>query len=195
MNKVITAAVILCLAGAAQAGDARTSHGRSTGLAGSGHSILLGVDVDAALPLSSLYSDANGPGASALLTVEYPIMEQLSMTGRVGFQFHLNKDLGAGADSHVHSIPVLLGAKYYVMETNRQGLFAAAELGIFDLMLGQNQGTASNSDNQVKMGAGIGAGYSWNQWNFRVNIHSHDVGNFGDYFVVSGGAGYQFAGF
>jgi len=195
MNKVITAAVILCLAGAAHAGDARTSHGRSSSMASSAHSILLGVDVDAALPLSSAYSDANGAGAGALLTVEYPIMEQLSLTGRAGFQYHFNKSPAAGVDSHVHSIPELFGAKYYVMQTDRQGLFAAAELGIFDLMLGGTVGTTSVSDNQVKMGAGIGAGYTWNQWSARLNIHSHDVGNFGDYFVVTGGVGYQFAGF
>src|SRR2546421_3964981 len=93
MNKVITtAAVILCLAGSARAGDARTSH-RSTALAGSTHQVTLGVDADFAMPVSN-YADVNGPGAGALLTIEYPVIEQLSLTGRVGFQYHFDKSLG-----------------------------------------------------------------------------------------------------
>jgi len=193
MNKVITAAVILCLAGAAHAGDARTSHNRSQ-LAGSAHQILIGVDVESALPLSSVYSDINGPGAGALLTVEYPLMEQLSMTGRIGFQFHFDKSPVAGVDSHVHSIPVLLGAKYYIMQQDRQGLFAAAELGTFALMTSASAGGVSASDTTMKFGVGAGLGYAWDKWNVRLNIHAQDVGNFGDFVMVSGGVGYQFAG-
>jgi hypothetical protein len=194
MNKVITtAAVILCLAGSARAGDARTSH-RSTALAGSTHQVTLGVDADFAMPVSN-YADVNGPGAGALLTIEYPVIEQLSLTGRVGFQYHFDKSLGAGVDAHVHSVPVLLGAKYYVMQQDRQGLFAAAELGMFDLMTGATFGGASGSSNDVKFGIGAGVGYQWNQWNARLNLHSHDMGHFGDALMVTGGIGYQFAGF
>jgi hypothetical protein len=47
----------------------------------------------------------------------------------------------------------------------------------------------------MKFGVGAGVGYQWNQWDFRVNIHAHDIGNFGDFVMVSGGVGYQFAGF
>ena len=195
MNKVITtAAVILCLAGAANAGDSRTSHSRSN-LANSTHQILIGVDVESAIPLSSAYSNLSGPGAGALLTIEYPLMEQLSLTARAGFSYHLDKSPIAGVDSHVHNIPVLLGAKYYVMQQDRQGLFAAAELGMFDLMTGANFGGTSASSNDVKFGVGAGVGYQWNQWNARLNIHSHDMGSFGDSLMVTGGIGYQFAGF
>ena len=42
---------------------------------------------------------------------------------------------------------------------------------------------------------GLGAGYQWNQWSFRANLHSQDIGNFGDSIMVTGGVGYQFAGF
>jgi|SRR5712664_26534 len=197
MNKVITtAAVILCLAGAANAGDARTSHGRSN-VAATTHTVLVGVDVDAALPLGT-YGDANGIGGGALLTIEYPVIEQLSLTGRAGFQFHSDKSqtiLGTTVDSHFHSIPVLLGAKYYVMQQDRQGLFAAAELGMFDLMGSASAGANSQTSNDVKFGMGAGVGYQWNQWNARLNVHTHDVGHFGDLLMVSGGIGYQFAGF
>jgi len=192
MKKVIAtmSAVLLCLAGAANAGDAR-SHGVSgRNMSSKSQTVLIGVDGDFALPMSS-YSDINGPGLGALLTIEYPVIEQLSLTGRAGFQYHLNKSPVAGADFHVHSIPVLFGAKYYVMETDRQGLFAAAEMGMFDLMAS----TPAGDDSAVKFGIGAGVGYQWKEWNFRLNLHSHDVGNFGDLLVVSGGVGYQFAGF
>jgi hypothetical protein len=196
MNKVITtAAVILCLAGSAHAGEARTSHGRSN-LAASTHTILLGVDADFALPMST-YGDFNGVGGGALLNVEYPLIEQLSLTARAGFQYHADKTPPGApttVSSHIHSIPVLLGAKYYVMQTDRQGLFGAAEMGMFDLMTNVS-GPVSGSSNDVKFGIGAGVGYQWNQWNARVNLHSHDVGHFGDFLVVSGGIGYQFAGF
>jgi hypothetical protein len=197
MNKVITtAAVILCLAGAANAGDSRTSHGRST-LASTSHLIQVGVDADAALPLGN-YANANGIGAGALLTIEYPLIEQLSLTGRAGFQFHSDASqtvLGVTVNSHFHSIPVLLGAKYYVMQQDHQGLFAAAEMGMFDLMGSASSGGTSVTTNNVKFGIGGGVGYAWNQWSARVNIHSHDVGNFGDAVMVTGGIGYQFASF
>jgi outer membrane protein with beta-barrel domain len=195
MNKVITtAAVILCLAGSARAGDARTSH-RSTTLAGSSHQVLIGAEIESALPLSSTYSDASGIGAGALLTIEYPVMEQLSVTGRAGFQYHLDKSPFPGVDSHVHAIPVLLGAKYYVMQNDRQGLFAAAEIGTFGLMASASGGGTTVSDTQLKFGAGVGAGYQWKEWSFRVSAHAQDVGNFGDFMMVTGGVGYQFAGF
>jgi hypothetical protein len=194
MNKVITtAAAILFLAGAANAGDARSSHNKST-LASTQHTVLIGVDADFAMPVSS-YSDINGPGAGALLTVEYPVIEQLSLTARAGFQYHFDKNIAAGVDSHVHSVPVLLGAKYYVMQQDRQGLFAAAELGMFDLMAGATVGGTSGSSSDIKFGAGAGVGYQWNQWNARLSLHSHDLGNFGDALMVTGGIGYQFAGF
>lgn len=195
MNKVITAAVVLCLAGAANAGDARTSHSRSTSMASNQHQVVIGAEIESALPLSSAYSDLNGVGVGALLTIEYPVMEQLSVTGRAGFQYHLDKSPIAGVDSHVHAIPVLLGAKYYVMQNDRQGLFAAAEVGTFGLMASASAGGASASDTQLKFGVGVGAGYQWKEWSFRLNAHSQDIGNFGDFFMLTGGVGYQFAGF
>jgi len=100
-----------------------------------------------------------------------------------------NKTIGT-VDNHVHSIPVLLGAKYYVMP-DHQGLFGAMELGMFDLMQGDSTG---GSANEVKFGGGIGAGWQMKQWNARVNLHSQDFGNFGDRMMISAGVGYQFIG-
>jgi hypothetical protein len=193
MKKLTTvaAALVLCLSVAARAESAR----RSTAVSGSHEQkFLVGVDADFGLPIGS-YADANGVGGGVLLTGEYPVIENLSATARIGFQYHLDKNIPAlGADTHVHSIPVLLGAKYYVMP-EKQGLFAAAELGMFDLMTGVSSGGASASQNDVKFGGGVGAGWAMKQWNVRVNLHSHDFGHFGDAIMITAGAGYQFAGF
>jgi hypothetical protein len=195
MNRVIAtmSAVLLCLAGAANAGDAR-SHGVSgRDMASKSQTVLIGVDGNFELPVGN-YSDVNGIGGGALLNIEYPMMPQLSLTGRVGFDFHGDTTVG-GADVHIHNIPVLFGAKYYLLETDRQGLFAAGEMGLFTLLTSASAGGVSGSSTDMKFGIGAGLGYQWKEWSFRVNIHSHDVGNFGDAVMVSGGVGYQFGGF
>jgi hypothetical protein len=200
MNKLtatIAAGLLLCLSGAARAekSSPRTAS-RSNMLGSSEHQIYFGTDVDFALPVGN-YSDINGVGGGVLLTAEYPlvgIVDNLSATARIGFQFHSDKDLGGGVSEHVHSIPVLLGAKYYLMP-ERQGLFGAFEMGLFDLMASADLGGGvSASDNSMKFGMGVGVGYTWEKWNARVNIHSHDIGNFGDAVMLSAGIGYEFAG-
>jgi hypothetical protein len=193
LTATIVTGLLLCFAGAARADKSSPrAPSRSSMLGSSEHQIYFGADADFALPLGT-YADTNGVGGGILLTAEYPVIEQLSATARVGFQFHANKSF-LGADVHTHSVPVLLGAKYYVMQQDRQGLFAAAELGMFDLMTGASTPTASASSNDVKFGVGAGIGYAYEKWNARVNVHSHDVGNFGSAVMITAGIGYQFAG-
>ena len=154
---------------------------------------LVGVDGDFGVPVGN-YSNINGVGGGLMLTGEYPMMPELSLTARVGFQYHSDKDLGLGASGHVHSIPFLFGARYYFMP-ERQGFFGAAELGLFDLIAGASSGGQSASSSEVKLGVGVGVGYQMKQWNARVNLHSQSVGSFGDTMMVTAGVGYQFAGF
>jgi hypothetical protein len=193
LTATIVTGLLLCFAGAARADKSPRSPSRSSMLGSAEHSVYFGADADFALPIGT-YSDANGVGGGVLLTAEYPlvgIIDQLSVTARAGFQFHTDKDLGAGVNNHIHSIPVLFGAKYYLMEQNRQGLFAAAEMGLFDLMQSSSVGI---SESQMKFGAGLGIGYAYEKWNARVNVHTHDVGNLGDSVMITAGIGYQFAG-
>jgi hypothetical protein len=201
MNKLtaIVTGLLLALPVAARADRAQHSPSRSSTLSNTDeHQILFGTDVDFALPIGN-YSDINGVGGGVLLTAEYPLrgtIDQLSLTARVGFEFHADKAdvFGAGTGEHVHSIPVLFGAKYYVMP-DRQGLFGSVEAGLFDLMAGADLGGGvSGSSNDMKLGMGLGVGYAYEKWNARVNVHSHDVGNFGDAVMISAGIGYQFAG-
>ena len=182
-------AVLFCLSGAARADSSR----RTTTISSSGQQqkFWVGVDGDFALPIGN-YGDVNGIGGSLLIVGEYPVMPELSATARIGFQYHANTNT-LGVDTHVHSIPVLLGAKYYLMSHgDRQGLFGAFELGLFDLM---TDVSGVGSSNDIKFGAGVGVGYAMKEWNARVSIHSQDVGHFGDLMMVTAGVGYTFAGF
>ena len=56
----------------------------------------------------------------------------LSASARVGFQGHVDRTVN-GLGSHVNAIPILLGAMYH-LGGDRQGLFGAFEMGMFDLM-------------------------------------------------------------
>jgi hypothetical protein len=186
----IAAGALLCVSGAARAERSYGSrHGR-------GHAILVGMDTEFGIPLGN-YADVNSVGVGATVTGEYALMEMLGATARIGFQGHVDRTVN-GLGSHVHAIPFLLGTKYYI-GGERQGLFGAFELGIFDLMSSFERRAGGNvtstSSNDVKFGMGVGAGFQQDRWNVRVNVHTQDVGNFGSAFTITGGLGYQFASF
>jgi hypothetical protein len=184
------AGVLLCFATAAQAQRAQGSRMHNK-------HVLVGVDTEFGIPLGN-YADVNSVGGGAIVVGEYPLMNALSASLRVGFQAHVDRTVG-GLGAHVNAIPVLLGTKYYI-GGDREGLFGAFELGMFDLMSSADRRAGggqitSVSSNDVKFGLGIGVGYQQDRWNARVNVHSQDVGNFGSAFVLTGGIGYQFASF
>ena len=160
--------------------------------------ILVGLDTEFGIPLGD-YSDVNSVGAGAMLVGEYHVMNMVGLTARLGFQAHVSRTIGANLSAHVNAIPFLLGTKYY-MGGEREGLFGAFELGLFDLMSsvdtpGPRGSVVSNSSNDVKFGMGAGLGYQEERWNARVSLHTQDVGNFGRALTITGGVGYQFAAF
>jgi hypothetical protein len=189
MKRIIStiAVSVLCIAGAARADKARSGH---NGLA-KDHMIRFTADTEFGIPLGN-YSDVNSVGGGVSVTGEYLLLEMLSATLRIGFEAHVDRTLGT-ASSHVNAIPILLGTKYFI-GPDRQGMFGAFELGMFDLMSSRTVGTANGTSNDVKFGMGVGLGYQQAQWNLRVNVHSQDVGNFGSAMMMTGGIGYQFAG-
>jgi len=185
-----TVASLLLIAGAARAEKAHSAL-QPQGMLKQ-HVIRLGLDTEFGIPLGN-YADANSVGGGAVVTGEYGLIDMLSATMRIGFQAHVDRTI-AGVSSHVNAIPVLFGAKYYA-SAERQGLFGAFEMGMFDLMSSVSRGTAAAlTSNDVKFGLGLGLGVQQNQWNARVNVHSQDVGNFGSAMMITGGIGYQFAG-
>ncbi len=188
MKKLTMAAmaILFCFSGAASAQSAR----RSSSMSSTHHeTFFVSTELEFGMPIGN-YSDVNGVGGGVMLVGEYPLLDALSATARIGFQYHANKAVSPTVDVHVHSIPILLGAKYYLMP-DRQGLFGAFELGLFDLMTS----AGNTSQNDLKFGTGVGVGYAMKQWNARVNLHSQDVGHFGDLLMITAGVGYQFAGF
>ena len=190
MKKLISAIAIgLLLASSAARADKMRSAGSHSYL--KDHNIRLGVDTEVGIPLGN-YADANGVGGGAFLNGELALLEQLAGTLRIGFQAHRDRTL-AGVDSHVHAIPMLLGVKYFV-GPDHQGMFGAFELGMFDLMSSVSRGTTSATSNNVRFGMGAGIGYQQSQWSARVNVHTQDVGSFGNAMMITGGIGYQFAG-
>jgi len=185
----IAAGILLCVSGAARADRSHGArpHGRAR--------VLIGMDTEFGIPLGN-YADLNSVGGGALVVGEYPT-EMVSLTARLGFQAHVDRTVN-GLGSHVHAIPLLLGTKYYV-GGDREGLFGAFELGMFDLMSSVERRVGGNvtstTSNDVKFGMGIGVGYQEDRWNARVSVHTQDVGNFGNAFVMTGGIGYQFSAF
>ena len=182
------ACLLLCISAAAHAERVRA---HSQGFL-RGHSLMFGLDSEISVPMGN-YADASSVGGGVSLTSELTLMETLSATMRAGVQLHTDRDI-AGATSHVHAIPILFGAKYYV-SSQREGIFGAFEAGLFDLMSSRTpvRGAATSS-NDLRFGLGVGLGFQQERWNVRMNIHTQDVSNFGNAFMMSGGIGYEFAG-
>ena len=183
------ACLLVCVSGAAYAERAHSTHTRGFF---SRHNLVFGADTAIAVPLGN-YADANNVGGSIAATGELALLDMLSGTMRVGFEGHASRDI-AGVSSHVHALPILFGAKYY-LGSERVGLFGAFEAGTFLLMSGASpavgQGTSS-TDVRFCLGAGIGI--QQDRWNVRLNVHTQDVGNFGSAFMMTGGIGYEFTG-
>jgi len=192
-NAIGILAALVFVGGAARAdkihASPRSQHANATRV----HNILVGVDTEIAVPLGN-YSDVNSVGGGPILSAEYTLTDTWGATLRMGFQGHVDRTLGA-VDSHVHSIPMLLGTKYYI-GSEREGMFGAFEAGMFDLMSSVTpRGAASLTSNDLKFGMGVGIGYQQDRWSARINLHTQDVGNFGNAFMVTSGIGYHFGTF
>jgi hypothetical protein len=156
------------------------------------HNLRVGVDTEVGIPLGN-YGDQNSVGAGVLVNGELALLDTISATLRLGYEAHVDRTFGA-VNSHVNAIPMLLGAKMW-FGAERQGMFGAAELGMFDLMSSVSQGQSSATSNNLRFGLGAGVGYQQGPWNARVSVHSQDVGNFGSAMMISGGIGWQFGSF
>ncbi len=183
------ACLLLCVCGAARAERMHPAHTRGFFR---GHSLMFGVDSEIGIPLGN-YADVSSVGGGVVATGELTLLDTLSATMRAGFEAHTNRDLGA-ASAHVHALPILLGAKYYLGQ-ERAGLFGAFEAGTFVLMSSVTPTRGAGvSSTDLRFGLGGGIGYQQDRWNVRVNVHTQDVSNFGSAFMLTGGIGYEFGG-
>jgi len=192
-NAIGIVAALLFVSGAAHAERSHASPRSQRVNATRVHNILFGVDTEIAVPLGN-YSDVNSVGGGPIVSAEYTLTDTWGATFRMGFQGHVDRTFGA-VDSHVHSIPMLLGTKYYI-GSDREGMFGAFEAGMFDLMSSSTlPGTNAITSNDLKFGMGVGIGYQQDRWSARINLHTQDIGNFGSAFMVTSGIGYHFGTF
>jgi hypothetical protein len=183
MNRTIAAlAAFLTLLATAAA------HAQSTAPA---RQFLIGADGTIALPLGNL-SNVSGIGIGAMLTGEYLFQDQITFTGRIGYEFHLDSN-----SAHVNVLPVMVGARYYIAQPSKhQGMFGLGEVGFNDLMTSVNvPGFGSASNSSIYLGLGVGAGYQMGPIDFQAKLQFLDIGHPGDTFEIAVLAGYQFAAF
>lgn len=190
MKKAIThiACLLLCVSAAAHAERTRT---HSQGFFRT-HTLMFGLDTELGIPLGN-YADVSNVGGGGAVTAELTLLDTLSATMRAGVELHTNRSV-AGGSAHVHALPILLGSKYY-LGSDRSGLFGTFEAGTFILMNSFTPRTGTGtSGTDLKFGLGAGIGIQQERWNVRVSIHTQDVGNFGDAFMMTTALGYEFGG-
>jgi hypothetical protein len=116
LTKIIMAAAA-CIA--LTAGTVKAQNGRFS------------VGAELALPMGN-FKDAAGMGFGGSVRYEYPVSDNLGLTGTVGYLVFGKKSFNDGfvdVESTSSMIPVQAGLKYYFQES-QNGFYAMAELGI-----------------------------------------------------------------
>ena len=156
----------------------------------------VGADAEFALPIGNL-GDAAGIGFGAVGKFNYNINDNISLTGRLGFIYHLAKDYGI-VTVGISYIPVRAGMKYFFMGNN-DGFYVGGEAGVNYLMARASSSsslvTSTGGDSSLKFGLGGGAGYQLGKLDFRGGLNFLDVGHIGDSIVIALNVGYRFVEF
>jgi hypothetical protein len=139
----------------------------------------LGADGGVMVPFGGL-SDSTGIGLGALVHLEYFMNPTWTVTGRVGFIYHLAKSVG-GTDIQLNEIPILGGVKYALAGP----LYLAGEIGAFKF-------GGSNVKSQTKLGITAGAGFTMSAVDVRAGLHILNLGEAGDSMGLMVTAGYNF---
>jgi hypothetical protein len=159
----------------------------------SGQLRLIGGDLFLALPLGNL-SDVAVLGIGAMGRYEQAIIPKLAVTGRIGFLYHIPKS-DNGLKVTYYSIPVLAGVKYAITDA----FYVAGEFGLFwndasESVSGGGPALVGGSSSEVDAGLTAGVGYRMGLLDFRAGLQILDLGNAGDTFELTAGAGYNFWG-
>jgi hypothetical protein len=120
-------------------------------VAGGKGSKIIGADVVGILPLGD-YSDLVDFGIGAVGRFEFGLTDEITLTGRVGYIYHL----GAPDGFTFSMIPVLAGGTYKI---GPSGLSVFAELGITNIRTSIDFMGVSGSDSTTKFSIGGGVGY------------------------------------
>jgi hypothetical protein len=105
-----------------------------------------------------------------LLRFDYRVVEQLELTGRIGYLTGLSTTTsgfaqGSQVDTHLSGVPIWMGARYFFMKDKPfAGVYGAAELGMNLLynssVLRDSTGQSITlSDSYNRFGFDLGAGY------------------------------------
>jgi hypothetical protein len=132
----------------------------------------IGIDVVGMLPLSD-YGDAADFVIGGLGRFEFGVNEMLSITGRVGFLYHI----GTPDGTDLLMVPILAGVKYSI---GTSGLFAYGEAGLNYTRVSIDFMGSSASDSETNFALGGGVGYQTGKIQARGGLLLPDVGEAGD---------------
>lgn len=156
--------------------------GRAAAQDGGGRQpISLGVDGQLALPIGD-FGDGAGIGIGALLNFGYPLNEQVTLTGRVGYVHHLEKN-----NLTFSEIPFWVGAAYGLSPP----LSLVGELGFVNGKV--SAGGQSASDTNLALGLGVLYGMGTIDLGARLQMLNLD--HAGDSMQIAVTAGYKFTSF
>jgi hypothetical protein len=142
----------------------------------------LGVEGAFVLPLGD-WADGTGIGLGGMAKAGYEATDELQVTFRIGYIYHLSKDLG-GVDVSTSELPIMVGAKY----TASIGLFGELSVGMVNL----GASTGDDSISEMKFGLMAGAGYSIASLSLGANLFLPDLGHADEAMGLLFTVGYDF---
>ncbi len=153
------------------------------------------------LPLGN-HTDYTRTGFGLNLDGEHRVSPTFRLSARTGFHYHLDaKDFevvgtnAAVTSRRVHTIPVLIGARFFPGET---GWYVNAETGLFIRFFSKedavkNTGkTVESSQVKFNLGLGAGGGYQFGRCDLRATLHAYDLTHPGDSLAFALSFGYKF---
>jgi hypothetical protein len=155
-----------------------------------GMGIRIGADGAFVLPVST-WSDAASIGIGVLARGEYVLQPAMHLTGRLGYIYHLSKDV-EGVSFGTSELPFLVGAKYY-FSGEQGGLYGAAELGLVSVTVRGEVMGMSVSASETKFGVTAGAGFEMGGLDLRGQLFIPSLGDAGDFLGIMATVGYTFA--
>ena len=154
-----------------------------------GLGITIGVEGAFVLPLGD-WGDVTGIGIGGMAKGAYALNDEMSLSLRAGYIYHLSKDLdvaGATVEYSSSELPILVGFRY----TTSFGLYGDLSVGLVNL--GATVG--DHSDSEMKFGLLAGAGYTIMGLNISVNFFAPSIGDVGDVMALLAVVGYDFVTF
>lgn len=148
----------------------------------------VGADAGSVVPVGD-FADGAGFGLAVLGRFEYAASPVLSVTARLGYHYHLEKN-----NVTFSNIPIAGGVKY-AFGTGERRPYAAAEAGLnFSSTSGEVLGM-SVSDSDTNFGLTLGGGYDMGKLDIRAGLEILDLGHAGDLLGLFVNVGYDFAHF